>query len=535
MRISTSQVFMSNVAGYQKGYAGIVKTQQQIASGVRIQTPADDPVGAARLLQLEQQSAELTQYKGNMTTAKNSLLQEESVLDSVTNVLQRARELSIEAGKGSLSDEDRSSIAAELDQIEEQLLTLMNSKDANGQYLFAGSKSGVQPFVQNADGTYSYQGDQSTLGVQVAGSTRLSTNDSGWTAFENVVNASRTATSAPYTSDSSSGAAVPVKGEEQRLYLTQGLVTDDRSYNKEFREGSPYTLEFTSSTDYTILDKDGLEAATGIIDPTDANGTMISFRGVDFEVNVSLQEGDSETQLNELLTGYKFDLNADRFSTASSSTAASIGAAFVTDASLASARFPAGGVVVEFKGEIVDGETKLTYSIYASPKGAEPLAGGDYPPADPGDGSIVYAGVSLPIKGTPKAGDELTAQLQTQNTQSILDTISQLSAALKQPTTGDTEAQYALKEAIASAISNIDNGSNQVLATQASVGARLNTIETLSVENESLTLTNTSTQSSIRDTDMAEATSRLVLQQTMLEAAQASFVKISQLSLFNKM
>ena len=100
MRLSTSQVFTSNVSGYQKGYSEIVKTQQQLSSGVRIQTPADDPVGAARLLQLEQQSSELGQYSTNLTTATNSLTQEEGVLTSVTNVLQRARELAVRAGNG---------------------------------------------------------------------------------------------------------------------------------------------------------------------------------------------------------------------------------------------------------------------------------------------------------------------------------------------------------------------------------------------------------------------------------------------------
>ena len=63
MRLSTSLIYSSSISSYQKGYANIVKTQQQISSGERIQTPADDPVGAARLLQLEQQLAEIAAQK----------------------------------------------------------------------------------------------------------------------------------------------------------------------------------------------------------------------------------------------------------------------------------------------------------------------------------------------------------------------------------------------------------------------------------------------------------------------------------------
>ena len=100
-RISTSQMFQTSISGYQKGYAEIVKTQQQISSGVRIQTPADDPVGAARLLQLEQQQAQLEQYSANMTTATNSLTQQEALLNTANNLLQRARELAVSSGSGS--------------------------------------------------------------------------------------------------------------------------------------------------------------------------------------------------------------------------------------------------------------------------------------------------------------------------------------------------------------------------------------------------------------------------------------------------
>src|SRR5690606_20386323 len=114
MRLSTNQMFNANVAGYQKGYAGLVKTQEQITSGNRIQTPADDPVGSARLLQLEQQSALLGQYKNNLTDATNSLTQEHSILDSMILVAQRARELAGHAGNGAYNDHDRKAIASEL-------------------------------------------------------------------------------------------------------------------------------------------------------------------------------------------------------------------------------------------------------------------------------------------------------------------------------------------------------------------------------------------------------------------------------------
>ena len=93
MRISSIQAFNNGVNGIGRNYSNVIRTQEQISSGNRILTPADDPVASVRLLQLEQQQALLGQYKDNLTAAKNSLTQEETTLNSVNTVLQRIREL----------------------------------------------------------------------------------------------------------------------------------------------------------------------------------------------------------------------------------------------------------------------------------------------------------------------------------------------------------------------------------------------------------------------------------------------------------
>lgn len=72
MRISTVQAFNNGVSGLQRNYSNVIRTQEQISTGNRILTPADDPVASARLLQLEQQQGVLGQYKENLTAAKNS-------------------------------------------------------------------------------------------------------------------------------------------------------------------------------------------------------------------------------------------------------------------------------------------------------------------------------------------------------------------------------------------------------------------------------------------------------------------------------
>ena len=98
MRISSIQAFNNGVSSLGRNYSNLIRTQEQISSGNRILTPADDPVASVRLLQLEQQQAVLGPYKENLTAAKNSLTQEETTITSVVNVLKRIRELAVQAG-----------------------------------------------------------------------------------------------------------------------------------------------------------------------------------------------------------------------------------------------------------------------------------------------------------------------------------------------------------------------------------------------------------------------------------------------------
>lgn len=217
MRISSLQAFNNGVQGLQRNYTNVTRTQEQISTGNRILTPADDPVASVRLLQLEQQQNVLNQYKDNLTAATNSLTQEESTLDAVNNILQRVRELTVQAGNGALSKADRAGIAQELGEREDELFALFNSRNARGEYLFAGHQGKTQPFVRDASGNYSYQGDEGQRELQVASSLTLPINDNGKKLFENIINAGRLNASgilAPVPAGSSLSVSAPLVQDE---------------------------------------------------------------------------------------------------------------------------------------------------------------------------------------------------------------------------------------------------------------------------------------------------------------------------------
>ncbi|HAQ73220.1 flagellar hook-associated protein FlgL [Stutzerimonas nitrititolerans] len=290
MRISTLQAFNNGVTGLQRNYSNVTRTQEQISTGNRILTPADDPVASVRLLQLEQQQNVLSQYNANLTAADSSLVQEESTLNSVNTVLLRVRELALRAGNGSLSAEDRQSIAAELSEREDELLSLMNTRNARGEYLFSGFQGKTQPFVRGADGSYSYEGDEGQRKLQIASSLNIAISDNGKAVFENVTNAGRYQVAIGST-----------------LNISAPLVQDEVAIagNEPFPPAG-IGIHFISDTKYIVYDLDDIPDFSdpdaipptqildrGVVDGDEDTADELVFRGVVIKFDGSQAEGQS--------------------------------------------------------------------------------------------------------------------------------------------------------------------------------------------------------------------------------------------------
>ncbi|MEO8644991.1 flagellar hook-associated protein 3 [Pseudomonas sp.] len=525
MRISTAQYYATTAANYQRNFNNAIKTAEQASSGVKLETAADDPVGAARLLQLDQQKAMLGQYTTNISSLNTAQAQEESVLDSINNVLQKVSELAVRAGGGSLNDDDRKSIAAELGASEDQLLSLMNSKDANGKYIFSGASNNTQPFARNSDGTYSYQGDQTQLQLKIGDSMSLGLNDTGWDVFQQAINAARSSTTmtAPAVNDG-------------RVALSPGLVSSGPAFDANFRSGQPYTLAFTSSTQFSITDALGNDVTAeasqgGVFDPNAKGGSDVNFRGVTFKLDITFQAGDNATTADAVIAGHSFQLTAKPDSFVSNRAPSNGSTALVSQTSVTNAAdyqsfFPEGGAVLKFT-------SPTTFDLFARPltNSSTPVTSGTV-----AAGVATAAGVSFTLGGgAPAAGDQFDIAVNTHQTQNVLDTISKLRQALDSPTQGNPTAQRFLEDTVASAIANLGNAKNQVDLARGAIGARGNVMDMQAEQNQSTSLINDSTQNGIKNTDPAEVLTRLTLQQTMLQAAQLAFSKISQLGLFNKL
>ena len=188
MRISSNTIYDAGVSAMQQQNTKLLQAQQQISTGRRILTPADDPIGAAQALQVTQAQALNAQYSTNAGSASDSLALEESVLGNITSLLQDVRDISVTAGNGALSPSDRAILATDLSGRYQQLLGLANTVDGNGQYLFSGYQGGVRPFTEAAPGTVAYNGDQGQRLIQISASEQLAVSDAGSDVFQRIPN-----------------------------------------------------------------------------------------------------------------------------------------------------------------------------------------------------------------------------------------------------------------------------------------------------------------------------------------------------------
>ncbi|MFJ2990544.1 flagellar hook-associated protein FlgL [Collimonas sp. NPDC087041] len=273
MRISTQSFYDQSMASMGSQQTGLLRIQQQIGSMTKILTPSDDPLGATRALAASQSIALNDQYSTSRAQATRTLGLEDNALQSVTTLLQNVKGLIVQAGNGTLTDVDRASIATSLQSNYDQLLNLANSDDGNGQFLFAGFRSGSAPFVQSASGGIQYVGDQGQQLLQVDVSRQMAGSDDGRSIFQTAQGG------AGYvTTSSAANTGTGVYGATSVIDAT----------NADF--GKSFSISFTSATTYTVTNSDTPPVVTT---GTYTAGTPIKFGGLQITLTGDPAAGDS--------------------------------------------------------------------------------------------------------------------------------------------------------------------------------------------------------------------------------------------------
>ena len=187
MKISTTLFFDRSTQQLGNVQASLAKTQEQLSTGLQIVKPSDAPDKAALVTRLESELSRQTGYQNTLKAVNVRLTSEETALKNTSDVMFRIKELAVQAANDTLSDQDRQSIGLELSTLRDQVLSLANSQDSNGNYLFSGSKASQPAFSQDANGHVTYQGDQARMKVNVGDNRRVNLNMPGSDAFTRAV------------------------------------------------------------------------------------------------------------------------------------------------------------------------------------------------------------------------------------------------------------------------------------------------------------------------------------------------------------
>ena len=165
--------------------------EQQLATGKKINSPSDDPVATASVLRYNTDIALDQQFERTASDAKSRLDAADTALGSLSDVMQRVRELAVQAGSGALSATDLSAIGNELNQLVGQAVQIGNTK-VGYQYIFAGTKTTTTPFTAvggAVPASVTFNGDSNAINVPTGQGTQTQVNVDGNATFMPALNA----------------------------------------------------------------------------------------------------------------------------------------------------------------------------------------------------------------------------------------------------------------------------------------------------------------------------------------------------------
>jgi flagellar hook-associated protein 3 FlgL len=271
MRVSTSTMHQSATDAMLARQAALARTQNQLSTGRRLQSAADDPAAAVHVIELERALAAAEQHQANATHVKNRLQLEEATVADATGVLQRVRELALRANSPVLDNSDRAMLTAEIRSRLDELLAIANRQDVGGDYLFAGFAGSTQPFARPPGGSINYYGDAGERLQLVGPGQKVADGDSGARVFMKVPEANGTFVTAYAAANTGSGV------------VGVGTLVDRAAWVRD-----NYTVNFTAPGSYEVRDSANNLLANG----SHQSGSTIGFRGISFSITGVPAAGD---------------------------------------------------------------------------------------------------------------------------------------------------------------------------------------------------------------------------------------------------
>ncbi len=181
MRITNNMVSRNSLAGLQRSLRQVNDAQNRATTGLQVERASDDPSAASSIMASGSTLRAIDQYKRNINSARARLDREESIMGSVTQMLERAKELGISQGTSTADAQTRLIAKAEVDQILQAVVQLGNTSH-EGEFLFGGDQSNVAPF-SGTTSPYSAAPPTGTRRAEISSALSIRTNHNGTDAF----------------------------------------------------------------------------------------------------------------------------------------------------------------------------------------------------------------------------------------------------------------------------------------------------------------------------------------------------------------
>ncbi|WP_392536975.1 flagellar hook-associated protein FlgL [Legionella sp. 227] len=286
MRISTNQIYRNSIDSLLLKQAQVAKLQEQLDENfLKVRYSSDDPIAFAQIELMNQRISFTELLQKNRESADSALSMEESVLNDCTTSLQRLRDIQVQAGNATLSEEDRKALAIEATIILNELVDYANTKDINDDYMFSGGQTSTLPFSLNASGQYVYNGDSTQRFQLVGGSFQMAINDPGDGLFMRIPNGNGSFT-IKQTGTLNTGTAS----------VNAGSVSTPSAYVPD-----NYTMSFALNSQGNLVVMVSGAASGNVIPPSglpdDAplyqEGMTVSFNGMEMVVSGTPAPGDA--------------------------------------------------------------------------------------------------------------------------------------------------------------------------------------------------------------------------------------------------
>ena len=305
MRVSTAMQYNNHLGYLQSANSKVDLASQRYNTGKLFQTAGENPGGMSASMKYQADIAAYKQYGLNSKIVADSLAQEETALGQIYDTMSSIQTRLIQAINGTLDDGSRAALAEDIKQMQAQLFNTMNTKNAEGEYIFSGAQSSIPTFRLTSDGKYICQADGSSKNVNVSPTLQVQVTDSGLNIFENVNLAN------DFTFNATNG------GNPKPGY--QASISDydqfNALYNKYYDSGTggqangnnTLKIEVLADNKFQLTDQAG-----NVIDSGEIKEGKIQVQGMEFEIpggqipaqgdtiDVTLQDPQTDNILNQL-------------------------------------------------------------------------------------------------------------------------------------------------------------------------------------------------------------------------------------------